>query len=138
MFKYSCLDRNGGSCMDKLIKRSGAAFVLLKGMAISWLMTMLVLLILSALLVNTGLPSGAAGGFLIAAYLLSPFAGGFYIGKKAEQKKFLWGLVFGILYFVVFCLISMAVNPSGAFSMTRIIKLFLLQSAGGMAGGMLS
>ena len=50
---------------------------------------LLVLLILSALLVNTGLPSGAAGGFLIAAYILSPFAGGFYIGKKAEQKKFL-------------------------------------------------
>ncbi len=124
--------------MDKFTKRGGAAFVLLKGMVLSWLVTMIILLLLSVLLANTGLPSGAAGGFLIAAYLLSPFAGGFYIGKKAEQKQYLWGLVFGVLYFVVFCLVSLALNREGEVSFMRILRLFLLQAAGGMAGGMLS
>lgn len=124
--------------MDKFPKPTGSLLAIVKGLVFSYLITAVFLLILSVLLLNTGISTGIAGGIIIAVYILSPFAGGFYLGKKAEQKKFLWGLLFGVLYFVIFCLVSLAVNPPGLFSFPMILKVFLLQALGGMAGGMLS
>lgn len=124
--------------MDKFLKQGSGFFTVCRGMVVSWLVTAALLLILSVLLLGTGLSTKAAGGIMIAVYILSPFAGGFYLGKKAEQKKYLWGLLFGVLYFVIFCLVSLAINPPGIFSFPLLLKLFLMQAIGGMVGGMLS
>jgi len=124
--------------MDKFLKQGTGMWIVCKGMLLAWMVTGIVLFVLSFLLSGTGLSSGAVGGILIAVYILSPFVGGFYLGKKAEQKKYWWGLVFGVLYFVIFCLVSLLISPPGAASFALIVKVFLLQVLGGMAGGMLA
>ena len=53
-------------------------------------------------------------------------------------KKFLWGLLAGILYFVLLLLISLGVYHSVQGELMNLLTTFLLCAGGGMLGGMVS
>lgn len=83
----------------------------------------------------------SAGGVRIGitlSYILSAFTGGIIMGKNVGQKKFLWGIIIGILYFSIILIVSLVLNKgefSGAVSM---ISVFAMCTLGGMLGGMVS
>lgn len=63
------------------------------------------------------------------------FAGARYLGRRTGSRRFLWGLGFGMLYFLIVFLLGRSFsgnwNPEG--------RMILLLCAGsGMLGGMLS
>ena len=70
--------------------------------------------------------------------MISTFSGGFVIGKLAGVKKFLWGLLLGIMYFVLLLLISLGIYHSLQSDMMNLVTTFLLCAGGGMLGGMVS
>ena len=72
------------------------------------------------------------------AYILSSFVGGFFIGKKMEEKKFLWGVLMGVFYFVVFLLITLFMNRVNPIELGGLFTVFLICGFSGMLGGMLS
>lgn len=71
-------------------------------------------------------------------YFLSNFIGGFIIGKVKREKKFLWGMGTGLVYFIFLILISCIVTQSIAFSITNFFSAALCCIFGGILGGMLS
>jgi putative membrane protein (TIGR04086 family) len=73
---------------------------------------------------------------IIAIYVLSTFFAGFIAGRKMQSRKFLWGLMMGVLYFVILAVMSLIVNgPEGSLGNSFFTTLILC-CGGGMLGGM--
>lgn len=121
--------------MDKVLRQNTKLIILLKGLLISYIITAFMLLLLSLLVLKLDLPSVVVSGGLNLAYIIPAFTGGFYTGKKIEQKKFIWGLIMGVLYFVVLLLISLMMS---SVSIGNLLTVFIICTLSGMLGGMIS
>lgn len=124
--------------MDKLIHQNTRMLSLLKGLLLSYIITAFILLILSFLMLKLDLSSMVISGGINFVYIISAFSGGFFVGKKVEQRKFLWGLVMGIFYFIVVMLISLLMNRVTPLSFGSLFTVFIISSLSGMLGGMIS
>lgn len=103
----------------------------------AYIVTAVILFLLAFLLFKLSLSEQIVSAGIIITYALSCFLAGFLAGKRMKQKRFLWGLIMGIGYFLVLLILSIAVNKSfGAAS--DIVTTFILCAGGGMLGGMLS
>lgn len=119
-------------------EKKAPVFFLLKCLLCAYILTTVFLLLLAFLLYKPGLTEKTVSLAIIAVYVAATFCGGFLMGKKMENRKFLWGLLIGTAYFGVLFLISLAVNHSvGAFT-DSVFTTFMLCAGGGMLGGMLS
>jgi putative membrane protein (TIGR04086 family) len=124
--------------MDKAIRQNTKMFALLKGLLFSYIITALILLLLSFLMLKLDLSSTVISGGINFAYIVSAFIGGFFVGKKIEQRKFLWGLVMGVFYFIVLMLISLLMNRVTPLPMGSLFTVFIICGLSGMLGGMVS
>ena len=111
---------------------------ILKALLCAYVMTGILLLILTVLLYKAGLSEENINAGIILTYVISTFSGGFVIGKLAGVKKFLWGLLLGIMYVVLLLLISLGIYHSLQSDMMNLVTTFLLCAGGGMLGGMVS
>ena len=76
---------------------------------------------------------------LLTAGLLYRFElseGGFLSGKMMKNKKFLWGILVGLLYFGIMLLVSLAVNRQLDQTAANFVTTMVLCLLGGMLGGM--
>lgn len=124
--------------MDKTIHRNSKVIIILRDLLISYIITGLLLLILSFCMLKLDLSNKVLSGGIIVTYILSNFTGGFLLGKSSEQKRFLWGLGMGVLYFVTLILISIATSPIAALEGGRITSVMFICIFSGMLGGMVS
>lgn len=124
--------------MDKAFRQNTKIIYILKGLLFSYIITAFTVLLLSFLMLKLNLPGAIISGGINFIYILSAFTGGFYIGKKVEQKKFIWGLAVGILYFIVLMIVSLIVGRTTPYSLTGIVTVFIITSLSGMLGGMIS
>ena len=98
-----------------------------------------VLLLLSALvLLKLQMNAEYTELLIVAVYVLSCLTGGWLSGKKVVRKKYLWGLLTGILYFLILFVISGMAEGQVQPEMTRTLLAFVFCGAGGMVGGMLA
>ena len=111
---------------------------ILKAPLCAYIVTGIMLLILTILLYKAGLSEENVNAGIILTYVISTFAGGFVMGKLTGTKKFLWGLLLGVLYFVLLLLISLGVYHTLQAEITNLLTTFLLCAGGGMLGGMVS
>lgn len=124
--------------MDKAIRQNTRFLYLLKGLLFSYIITAFILLILSFLMLKLDLSSLVISGGINLAYIASTFLAGFYVGKKVGVKKFFWGLMMGILYFVIIMLISLLMNRVSPLPLGGLLTVFVMCGLSGMLGGMLS
>jgi putative membrane protein (TIGR04086 family) len=124
--------------MDKIFHQNAKLLVLLKGLLISYIITAFMLLLLSFLMLKLDLPSMIISGGINFAYIISAFIGGFYVGKKIEQRKFIWGLVMGVFYFIVLLVISLMMNRVSPMPLGSLFTVFIICGLSGMLGGMIS
>ncbi len=124
--------------MDKVIQQNSKLFALLKGLLFSYIITAFVLLLLSFMMLNLDLPAGVISGGIILSYIVSAFIGGFFVGKKLEQKKFIWGFAMGVTYFIILLMVSLILNKVSPLPIGNFITTFIICSVSGMLGGMLS
>lgn len=75
---------------------------------------------------------------IVFAYLFSSFIGGLMAGRKIKEKRFLWGMAVGFLYFSVIFLVSLALGRDVFGEMGTAITVFIMCMLGGMLGGMIS
>ena len=114
----------------------GVIFYVIKLLLIGYVISGIILVVLAFLMLKTNVSPGVVSGGLLFAYILSCFIGGLMLGKKMEKRKYLWGVLFGLLYFVTLFVISLAMkNVTGEMS-TETITIMLLCASGGMLGGM--
>ncbi len=102
----------------------------------------LLLVILALLLYKLDLSESIIRMGIIFTYTLSGLAGGFFIGKKMKDKRFLWGLFAGSSYFVLLFLLSLLLKQGMGMELfsepVKILTALILCSVAGMAGGMIS
>ena len=103
---------------------------MLKALVASYIVTGLLLLLTAGLLYRFELSEGKVRIMIIVTYILSCFAGGFLSGKMMKNKKFLWGILVGLLYFGIMLLVSL--DQTAANFVTTMVLCIL----GGMLGGM--
>ena len=111
---------------------------ILKALLCAYIVTGIMLLILTILLYKAGLSEENVNAGIILTYVISTFAGGFVMGKLTGTKKFLWVPLLGVLYFVLLLLISLGVYHTLQAEITNLLTTFLLCAGGGMLGGMVS
>lgn len=124
--------------MDKVLHRNSKALVILKALLISFIVTGMLLLLLSFLMLKLDLSNGILSGGIILTYILSCFVGGFLLGKTAEQKRFLWGLLMGGFYFLIVLFVSILGNTLTGIEAGRLITVLMICLFSGMLGGMVS
>ncbi len=111
---------------------------MLKALLCAYIMTGILLLVLTLLLYKAGLSEGNVNAGIILVYVISTFSGGFVMGKLAGNRKFLWGLLSGVVYFLLLLLISAGIYHSLQSDAAALATTFLLCAGGGMLGGMIS
>ena len=124
--------------MVKFWKRNEKLANVLKGLLVAYIVSGIFIVILAFLLYKFSLPKQAIGVGIILIYIVSTFLGGLLLGKNMKVKKYLWGLLLGMGYFMILAVVSLVVNGgfrnfSGNFFLTMI-----LCAGSGMLGGMLS
>ena len=116
----------------------GRGMDFIKALLCAYVVTGILLLILALLLYKAGLSEENVNAGILLTYVISTFSGGFVIGKLTGSRKFLWGLLAGILYFVLLLLISLGIYHSLQGASVETAAAFVLCAGGGMLGGMIS
>lgn len=113
-------------------------FCLLKNLLFAYILTGGFLLLLALLLYKFSLSEKTVSICIIGIYIISSLFAGFVMGKKAGEKKFLWGLLTGVLYFLVLAAVSLIVNHTLKDMAGNFFTVFFLCAGSGMLGGMFS
>lgn len=128
--------------INMLSEKSGEGslrwLLLAKVLLAQYVVTGLVIVILSFVLLKWQASKNALQLAIIAIYVLANFAGGFIIGKTLQKQKFLWGLIVGMSYFVLLSLISFVINKSFYQDIPYAMTVLGICAGSGMLGGMLS
>ncbi len=124
--------------MDKVLHRNSKVVVILRDLLVSYIITGLLLMLLAFLMLKADVSGMILNGGILLTYILSSFTGGFLLGKSAEQKRFLWGLAMGALYFVILVLISILTNSVMGMEAGRVVTVMAVCLFSGMLGGMIS
>ena len=117
-----------------------------KGNGIRYLVTLLFMFVLTILLLLVGtalvyygdLSAETARIIITGIYILVGLAGGFLMGKMMKVRKFVWGILAGIGYFACLLLISLALNQGVIEDVVQLLITFVLVTASSMIGGMIS
>lgn len=128
------MEKNAGR--KQSVERRAAEF--LKALLSAYIVTGILLVVLALLLYKAGLSEEVVNAGILLIYVISSFAGGFVMGKLTGNRKFLWGLVTGILYFILLIVISLGLYHSLQADLMNLATTFLLCAGGGMLGGMVS
>ena len=110
----------------------------LKVLTVSYAFTAALLLLLAALVFYAGIPEKAVSIGIVLVYILSCLLAGVFMGKLQKNKRFLWGIVMGAMYFAVLLMLTGVVGKGlsevgSDFGTTLFICL-----GSGMLGGMIS
>lgn len=124
--------------MRKLIEKDSKVIWMLKALLGAYVITGLMLLLLTVLLYKLDLSEKYVTAGIISIYVIATFIGGMMIGKSAKSRRFIWGLSLGIVYFVLLLLVSLGVYRTLQGNGTNVLTSLFLCAGGGMLGGMIS
>ncbi len=117
----------------------GSQFIsIIKALLASYIVTGILLFLLTFFLYKFDWDEQMVTAGIVVIYVLSTFVGGFILGKLKRVKKFVWGLLMGVLYFVLLFGISFCIYRSFDGNGTNVLTTFLLCAGGGTLGGMLA
>ena len=124
--------------MERQEKRETKIVWMLKSLLFSYVVTGMLLALLTVLLYKFELDEQLVSAAIVAIYVLATMAGGLVIGKLVKVRRFLWGLGLGAAYFALLMLITLGVYHTLNGTAVNMITAFILCSGGGMIGGMIS
>lgn len=110
----------------------------IKGLIVSYAVTGVLLAVLAFLVYQFHLSENITDLIIIAIYVAVTFIGGFIVGKRVKEQKFLWGFLLGFFYILIISVV--AIGLGNIFSVTSSANLTTaaLCIGGGLLGGMLS
>lgn len=124
--------------MERQVRRDSKVMWVLKALLAAYIVTGILLLILTFLLYKFELNESLVSAAIVAIYVVSTLIGGIVIGKIARVRRFVWGLSLGIIYFALLFLITLGVYRTLNGDGVNLMTTFILCAGGGMAGGMIS
>ena len=116
-------------------KNGSIALTVLESLLVSVMVTVICLCILAFLVYKMQWGEKPVSVGVIVIYVLSSFTAGKLLSRRFLKKKALLGLLGGGLYFLLLCVLSLAVNGNEAFLTGDFLTTALICLAGGMIGG---
>lgn len=110
----------------------------IKSLLASYIVTGILLLVLTFFMYKFELNEKNVSAAIVGIYVVSTLIGGMIIGKLTKSKRYLWGMVLGIIYFVLLLLITLGVYRTLNGDSVSIVTSLILCAGGGMTGGMIS
>lgn len=110
----------------------------IKSLLASYIVTGISLLVLTFFMYKFELNEKIVSAAIVGIYVVSTLIGGMIIGKLTKSKRYLWGMVLGIIYFVLLLLITLGVYRTLNGDSVSIVTSLILCAGGGMTGGMIS
>lgn len=111
---------------------------MIRALIVTYIISGILLAALSFALFKFRLPESQVNLAVCAIYVLSCFFGGVIAGKTMRTRRFFWGLVLGVLYFLFLYLMSLAQKDGVTNDTMRLLSVLAMCTVSGMAGGMVS
>ena len=123
---------------EKDVRTGRIPVILGKCLLAAYLLTGGALLLLALLLYRFQLSGQAVNIGIVVVYTAAAFLAGFFAGKGTGERRFLWGLLAGTLYFVLLALLTLLVNHGFKDFGNHFFTTLMICAGSGMLGGMLS
>ena len=117
---------------------NGIVKPMLRSLLISYVLSGILLAALAFALYKLRLKEGQVNLMVYAIYFITCLAGGLLAGKRIRQRRFFWGLLSGLFYFLVLFAVSWAMNMGSPIDMQRSVIVMGICALGGTLGGMVS
>jgi putative membrane protein (TIGR04086 family) len=124
--------------MERRTKNGGMAIPLLAVLVGMYILTGVLLLLLAFIMYKMEPGEAVVNGGITVIYVLVGFFGGFFAGRAAGQKKYLWGLLVGLCYVAVLFLAGALIHRGISDSWVSLASTLVLCAGSATAGGMLS
>ena len=111
--------------------------ILCRSLLASYLISALLLTGLAFALFTMKISPSSVPGGVYAIYGISCFLGGLAAGKSTGSRKFFWGLLSGLFYFLLLALMSFLLSSGLEQDTQRLAAVLAVCAFCGMAGGML-
>lgn len=112
--------------------------VVVKGLIVAYAVTGMLLALLAFLVYRFGLSESITDIAIVAIYVIVTFIGAFVTGKTVKERKFIWGLLLGVLYILIISVVAIAIGQVFHVASTANMTTAALCIGGGLLGGMLS
>lgn len=126
-----------GFLMEQIMVKASRPLQMMKALLLSYAITGILLLGLAFLLYKLGLGESQVNLGIMVTYIISCLAGGFYMGRKGKNRRFLWGMGLGLGYAALLWAVTYLTEHSGG-DLKETILMFFICILGGALGGMLS
>ena len=123
--------------MEQIMVKASRPLQMMKALLLSYAITGILLLGLAFLLYKLGLGESQVNLGIMVTYIISCLAGGFYMGRKGKNRRFLWGMGLGLGYTALLWAVTYLTEHSGG-DLKETILMFFICILGGALGGMLS
>ncbi len=110
---------------------------LLKGVALSFSVTLVLIVLLAIILTYTSLSEGVTPVVNSIIMILSIALGSIYMSLKVSEKGWLNGAVVGLLYIIILIILGSAFNNDfklDSFILLRMVIAIITGAVGGMIG----
>ena len=111
---------------------------LFKTLLISYILTVLLLAGLAFLMYRVKLGAAEATWGVMVIYLVTCAVGGFLTGRRVGNRRLLWGLLSGGLYFAVLLVLSLLMNGGVHGEVRQILTVLASCLAGSAVGAFIS
>lgn len=119
------------------MNQKAKAVKMIKSVIVAYILTAVVLLILSFIMYQCKLSVAGANGGILFTYVVACLVGGFLFSGSLEGKRYLGGGLLGVVYFAVVYCVSAVWNQSLLGQMPGMLTAFLICVFSGMLGGMI-
>lgn len=109
-------------------------FNVVKTIVISYALTCVILLALSFGVYKFDLSNWQITTGIIITYIVASFIGGFIIATREKNRRILWGMGVGLIYFLILAVASIAVNKGIAIDTMEAVRALLICAVSGAAG----
>lgn len=113
-------------------------WIILKTLLISYTLTALLLVGLTFLMYRAKLGVAEASWGVMVIYLVTCAVGGFFTGRRVGNRRMLWGLLSGGLYFAVLLVLSLLMNGGIHGEIRQILTVLASCLAGSGIGAFIS
>lgn len=126
-----------GLVMWKKESLAGKLWCILLGLFVAYVITGIGILFFAWGLFRWDFSASTVEIGIIVLYVLSCLLGGMVVGKKVGSRKFFWGLMLGVCYFLVLVVLSITGERGIVSGVKEIILPGFICLFSGMLGGIL-
>ena len=124
--------------MSKVSHKSFHVTVLIKALLVSYIITAFLLLLIALIMFRFNPNSTVISVGIVITYIVSSFVGGFVIGTAKKEKRYLWGIGMGLLYYAIILVVALIFRKDVFGDVGSMISVLCMCGLGGMLGGMIS